>query len=236
MDPQERKQRIEFLIAERRVAPFREELRAILKRFAAPGCPSVENVLLTSGTESTAHSLSEQFAETIRQLDARARSEQVLSPSSNPRGADHCGLPSGETPQPCDDANPISTSATDPLPRHSTSPNKHPVISTANSTWLRNLPLEDACLRVIDHLKCQHHSAGTIDGYDVLCGSEPHLGVIRMHTAPSWELVRALCEFDRQILFIAERSSTATTLIAVIDILWEEWAPGAVFCDVTLVH
>lgn len=79
----------------------------------------------------------------------------------------------------------------------------------------------------------QHLSRLPVDEDDewyCLCGKEPGVGIVRMPSCPGPDPIRALCAFDREIVFLG----SARGEIAVIDMMWDTWGPRSVECDLVL--
>ena len=77
----------------------------------------------------------------------------------------------------------------------------------------------------------QHLSRLPVDEDDeCLCGKEPGVGIVRMPSCPGPDPIRALCAFDREIVFLG----SARGGIAVIDMMWDTWGPRSVECDLVL--
>lgn len=51
-----------------------------------------------------------------------------------------------------------------------------------------------------------------------------------MPSCPGPDPIRALCAFDREIVFLG----SARGGIAVIDMMWDTWGPRSVECDLVL--
>lgn len=104
--------------------------------------------------------------------------------------------------------------------------NRFGKINDANSEFcIRGLALNDSIRRVTDY--CRRQSA---KAWYILCGCDSDIGVIQICSTPTEKFISALCDFDREIIFIGSDVSG----IAVIDMQWEEWSQNTVECDVWL--